>query len=94
MRCCTSLFATGKAVVMDSGFAVHDVLPRLKERGVFALIMVEKHGSWPKGIFGNKIKQHMENKPVGTFGCLPGTKDGQKFNIWMLKEPNYVSMLM
>ena len=55
LRCSSSLFATGKTVVMDSGFCVLDVLPKLKERGVYALIMVKKRGSWLKGIEGEKF---------------------------------------
>ena len=45
LRCCSSLFATGKAVIMDSGFCVLDVLPKLKEKGVYAIVMVKKRGS-------------------------------------------------
>ena len=36
----------------------------------------------------------MQQKPIGSFDCLPGMKDGHKFYIWTLKEPSYVSMLM
>ena len=94
LRCCSSLFSTGKTVIMDSGFCVLDALTRLRSYGVFALIMIKKKGSWPRGIDGESIKEHMSTKTVGEVDCLPGLHNGHKFNIFCLKEPDYVTMLM
>ena len=94
LRCCSSLFTTGKCVIMDSGFFVLDALTRLRTNGVFALIMVKKKGSWPRRIDGDGIKEHMSTKMIGDVDCLPGEHNGTKFNIFCLREPDYVTMLM
>ena len=92
---CTSLFSAGKCVIMDSGFAVLDALTRLRNFGVFALIMVKKKGKlWPKGIGGEEIKAHISSKPAGATVTLRGEHNGNKFNIYCLKEPDYTTMLM
>lgn len=94
MRCCASLFATGKCVIMDSGFCVLDALTRLKSYGVFALIMIKKKRSWPKGIPGNDVVEHMKDTPVGTQRALQGKHNGQRFTIFTLRNPDYTTMLM
>ena len=94
LQMCKPLFSTGKAVVMDSGFAVLDALIQLRRNGVFGLIMVKKRKYWPKFIDGEAIKQHMANKPVGSVDSLPGQKDNQRFHIFAMKDPDYVTILM
>lgn len=94
LRCCYSLFSTGKCVIMDSGFCVLDALTRLKSYGVFALIMIKKKKSWPRGVDGDAIKTHMAPKPIGSKDTLNGKHNEQKFNIYCLKEPDYITMLM
>lgn len=94
LRMCQPLFATGKCVVMDSGFCVVDALIKLRKRGVFASIMVKKRKYWPRGINGNAISEHMKEKPVGSVDALPGVKANQNFNVFCMKDPEYVTTLM
>lgn len=94
LRMCQPLFATGKCVIMDSGFCVLDALIKLRQRGVFASIMIKKRKYWPRGINGDAIKEHMADKAVGAVDALPGQKDNQHFNVFCMKDPSYVTMLM
>jgi len=94
LRCCSSLFSTGKCVIMDSGFCVLDALTRLRNFGVYALIMIKKKKSWPRGIDGEAIKSHMEPKAVGAADTLKGLHNGRSFNIFCQREPDYITMLM
>lgn len=42
LNMCTTIFATGKVVILDSGFCVLNALIDLRKRGVFAAAVVKK----------------------------------------------------
>ena len=94
LRLCKGIFSTGKVVILDSGFCVLQAIIELKKKGVFASAMIKKRRYWPKNIAGEEIKQHMSTKAVGTCERLPGVLDGQHFDVFALKEPDYVLMMM
>ena len=77
LRCCTSLFARGKAVVMDSRFAVLDVLPRLKERGVYALIMVKNVDHGPKASLAMTSKKKWKTNLLEPLDVFQDQKTGK-----------------
>jgi len=56
--------------------------------------MIKKRRYWPKHVGGDSIKGYMENKEIGTCDRLPGILDGQPFDIYALKEPDYTLMMM
>ena len=43
---------------------------------------------------GEEIKAHFEDAPVGDSQILPGEINGVKFDLFCLKEPDYVMTLM
>ena len=94
LRLCRNLFSTGKVVILDSGFCVLEGICQLKKMGVFASAVIKKRRYWPKHVKGDKIDSHMKTKAVGECDALHGTLDGVKYNIFSLKEPNYVMKLM
>ena len=61
---------------------------------VFASTMIKKRRYWPKNIAGKEIKEYMLTKALGTCKQLPGILDGQQFDVYALKEPDYVLMMM
>ena len=49
---------------------------------------------WPKYVDINTIKQCFKNVSVGVTRRLPGELRGEKFDLFCLKEPDYVMILM
>jgi hypothetical protein len=56
--------------------------------------LIKKRRFWPKGIGGNGIINHFDNLAVGTTDRLPGTYENVKFDVFAMKEPDYVMMIM
>ena len=94
LRLTEGIFDTGKVVILDSGFCVLEALLILKKKGVFASALVKKRRYWPKHIKGDGIKTELENIEVGTTKRLPGELAGVKFDLFCLKEPDYIMILM
>jgi len=94
LRLCKPIFATGKVVILDSGFCVLAAIISLKQFGVFASAMIKKRRYWPKGVPCEDIISHFEHKHVGMSERLPGMFEGMKFDIFAHKEPDYVTMFM
>lgn len=91
---CQSLYSSGKIVVLDSGFSVMKALVALKKVGVFAHAVAKKRRFWPKCVPGDKIEKHMESKQIGEVDCLNGELDGEKYKVFVMKEPDYTMKLM
>ena len=94
LRLSKPLFATGKIVILDSGFCVLAAILNLKQNGVYASAIIKKRWYWPKDVPADDIHKFFENKDVGDCHRLPGEKEGIKFDIFAHKEPNYITMLM
>ena len=48
-----------------------------------------------KGVFkGDEIKEALKDKEIGVVSRLPGELDGVKFDLFCVKEPEYVMTLM
>ena len=91
---CKDLYGTGKVVVLDSGFCVLEGLIALKKLGVFAHAVIKKRRYGPKYIPGDEIEEHMKEKKFGEVDCLKGTLDNEPYNVYCMKEPDYVMKLM
>ena len=94
LRLCKPLFATGKLVILDSGFCVLQALLTLKQYGVFASAVIKKRRYWPKNIPAEIIKKCFDDKAVGDCHRLPGDREGIKFDVFAHKEPDYITMFM
>ena len=66
----------------------------LKKKGVYASVMIKKRRYWHKHVAGDSIKGYMATKDIGVCEWLPGILDGQPFDIYALKEPDYVLTMM
>ena len=62
--------------------------------GVYASALIKKRRYWPKHIKGQEINDYFEMEEVGATKRLPGMLDGVKFDVFAMKEPEYVMMLM
>jgi hypothetical protein len=94
LRLTQSLWGTGKAIVLDSGFCVLQGIVELRKKGVFAAALIKKRRYWPKYIDGDGIRNHFQDKPVGSVDVLCGELDTVKVFVHSMKEPDYVMMLM
>ena len=94
LRLTESIFDTGKVVILDSGFCVLQALIPLKKNGVFASALVKKRKYWPKHVKGDGIKEALQDKEIGATNRLLGELDGIKFDLFCLKEPEYIMTLM
>ena len=94
LRLCKCLYRTGKVVILDSGFCVLQAIIALKKMGVYSSALVKKRRYWPKHIKGDDIKADFEDVDTGVTMRLPGELDGEKFDLFCLKEPDYVMTLM
>jgi hypothetical protein len=95
LRLTAPIWATGKVVVLDSGFCVLKAITELQKVGVYSSALIKKRRYWPKGIPGDDIKAYFTDKPIGFTNRLPGTSsDGIPFDIFAMKEPDYVLMFM
>jgi hypothetical protein len=75
--------------------AVLKALIELAKKGVFASALIKKGRYWPKYIDGEAIKEtfHDARQP-GFTDRLPGTWNSIPFDIFAMKEPDYVLMMM
>ena len=72
LNMCTTIFATGKVVILDSGFCVLQGIIELRKTGVFAAAVVKKRRYWPNWVPDKAIKQHMADEEVGETDLLQG----------------------
>ena len=94
LRLCEPLFATGKVVVLDSGFSVLQALIELRKKGVFAAAVAKKRRYWPKFVPGNLIIKKMKDAAIGSVQVVQGKLDGVGYNLFCMREPDYVMKLM
>ena len=66
----------------------------LKKIGVYASALIKKRRYWPKYIKGQEIIDEFAEVEIGVAIRKPGMIDGVKFDIFAMKELNYVMMLM
>lgn len=49
---------------------------------------------WPTGVPGPAIDDHMTDRDVGDVDVIQGNADGVTYNLWTMKEPDYVMKMM
>ncbi len=90
LRLTKSIHHTTKYVVLDSGFCVLAAPIALKKVGVFADSLIKKCRYWLTYCQGDAIYTYFKDKEVGSTGSVEGALSGEKYNIWCMKEPDYV----
>ncbi|KAL9187551.1 hypothetical protein ACHAXT_001654 [Thalassiosira profunda] len=87
---------TGKASTMDSGFAVSAGVTGMKSAlGLYGQSLVKKKGRyWPRGVPGDYIDAHFQDKEIGSCETLQTEFEGETMFIHCMKEEKYVTKLM
>ena len=96
MRMLQCYFATGRYVVLDSGFCVLKALIQLIKVVMFACAVIKKRRYWPAFVHGEEISREFDNLElmVGDTLAISGKLDGKEYFFWALKEPSYIMKMM
>ena len=65
LRMMKSYFATGRYVILDSGFCVLKGSIQLRKKGIFACDVIKKRGYWPSMIPSKWMGGHSEEVEAG-----------------------------
>ena len=82
------IFVWGNDVVLDSGFCVSKGITYLKSKCVYAAALIKNQHYWLKGVSGDLIDAHFEDKEVGDVGMIAAiTEDNKLFNyfVWIIQ---------
>jgi hypothetical protein len=94
MRMLQSYFATGRYVILDSGFCVLKGLVALKKAGLYACAVIKKRRFWPYLVPGEAMDRWFDEREMGESAGISGKLDGEDYFLWGLKEPSYVMKMM
>ena len=94
LRLTKNIWATGKVIILDSGFCVLKGIIELFKKGVFASALIKKRRYWPKDVPGDEILRYMNDKPIGYSARRPGTTDNVSFDIFAMRDKDYSMLFM
>ena len=95
LRMCRHIFGSGKAIALDSGFVFAKGIIELESKGVYEADMIKKWNYRPKGVPGELIANHFEDKEFHNVVMIEVRIEGNKlFKIFCMKEPNYAMKIM
>ena len=94
LRMCSTIFGTGRIVILDSGFCVLKGIIELAKKGVYAGAQIKKRRYWPKYVPGDVIDRHFAGAAVGESNGVRGEMEGVPYNIFTLNEADYTSKIM
>ncbi len=89
-------FGMGRYIVLDSGFCFLKAILELKRNGVFGCALVKKRRYWPVNIPGDAMDKPFAMGDVQVGNCVTITRmiDGIWYNLWGMKEPDYMMKMM
>ena len=85
-----SYFSTGRYVLLDSGFCVLKGLTQLRKKGIFDCAVIKKRRYQTYIVPGKDMEDHFGEVEVGDTDDIQGTVDDFIYNLWGMKETNYV----
>ena len=65
IRMCRPFFGSGKSVVLETVVWVTKGITQLKDKGFYARFLIKKQRFCPKGVHGDLIDTHFEDKEIG-----------------------------
>ncbi len=92
----TFYFGMRRYIVLDSGLCVLNAIIKLKCHELFGCALIKKRRYLLANIPGDAINDffNMEGVDVRDFNTILGTMYGTSYNIWAMKEPDYVMKMM
>jgi hypothetical protein len=69
---------------------------KLWKNGLFGCALIKKRRYWPAGVLGDAMQRFFDEEGVNVrdHHAIAGTMDGVAYNLWEMKEPNYVMRMM
>ncbi len=91
-----SYFGTERYIVFDSGFCVLEAIIEFKRNGLFGCTLIKKRCYWPAHVPGDAMNDFCNKEGVQLGDChtISGTFDTIPYNLWGMKEPDYVMKMM
>ena len=89
-----SYFATGRCVIIVYGFYVLKGLIQLRKKSIFEFSVINKIRYWPSMVPGKNVEDHFGEVKVGETDAIQVTVDDIIYNLWGMKELNYVMKIM
>ena len=72
VRMIKPLWGTGRAVVMEIGFYVLELLISMVEKVFLGSALINKRRYWPKGVPAEWILRYTQNKEIGDVDVVQG----------------------
>ena len=80
---------------MDSEFCVATGITNFEDKGVYAKALIKKRRYWQRGVHGDLIDTHSEDKEVSDIGMIEArTEDIKLFKKNCMKYPDDVIKIM
>ncbi len=63
---------------------------------MYGAALIKKRKYWPAGVPGDSMQQFFDQDRINVGDCnaVQGVMDGTTYNLWGMKEPNYVMWMM
>jgi Transposase IS4 len=94
LRLCSSIFQSGRVIILDSGFCVLQGIVELCQRGVFASAVIKKRRYWPKHVPGQLMDERMQGLHIGDTDAIQGVLSGTPYKLFVMKDAAYNTKLM
>ena len=96
LRMLQPYFHTARYIVLDSGFCVLKAIIELRKNGLFGCALIKKRKYWPAKVPGDAMQRFFDEEGVDVEDChaITGSMDGVPYNLWGMKEPDYVMRMM
>ena len=92
---CKPIFVSGKTIVLYISSCVTKCITDLESKGMHTGALIKKRCYFPKGVHGDLIDAHFEDKEAGDVGMLESrTQDNKLLRILCMKYPYYVMNIM
>ena len=89
-----SYFSTFRYVMIDYGFCVLKGLIQFRNKIIFACAVTKKRRYWTSIVPGKETDDHFGDVGVEDTDAIQGTVDDFISNLWVMKEYNYVIIMM
>ena len=89
-----SYFATGRYVILDSGFCALKELIELRNKFLITCAVINNIRYWTSMVPGKDMEDNFGEVELGETDVIQGTVDDVIYNLWDMKEPNYVTRVM
>lgn len=93
LRMSETIWKSRRVIVLDSGFCTEEGIEQLKEKDLFASVVIKKRRFWPRGMNCEELDRALMNCPVGTVKILARRVGRVPYHIVGLRDSKHVLKL-